>query len=82
MNDDLNKALKEIVGDSVRINIRVGDTVRGIFFTANKEPQNRQEWIELLEEVVSGLKNANDIPPESDPEVLGVYSPEVTSKKD
>jgi len=78
MNDDINKALKEIIGDSVRINIRVENTTRGIFFTAQKEPQNRQEWIDLLEAVVLGLKNARDIPPEQDPEVLGIYSPEIT----
>ena len=62
---------KDIIGTNVRINIRVDNTNRGISFTAEKEPDNHEEWIALLEELIRSMK----APSISDPDVLGEYSP-------
>ncbi len=66
MNDELNN----IIAGSIRMHFGPVGTNRGHFFSA-KEPQNNQEWIDLLKELTAMLE-APDI---EDKEVLGKYSP-------
>jgi hypothetical protein len=54
-----------------RIHIGPVGTNRGIGFSVAKEPENQEEWIALLEEILRAMK----APDQPDFDVLGKFSP-------